>query len=98
MSRSKYGWGILRLKTLVRQAKFRFYQSFTKIKLGNLKQKKMRQNWFHQYDEVENYKESYVKNSDSIAFTFNNAGLKKPLKFNIKHEDAFSLCRWKVYY
>ncbi|MET7038772.1 DUF5712 family protein [Elizabethkingia miricola] len=44
---------------------------------------------FDQYDEVENYKESYVNNSDSIAFTFNNSGLKKPLKFNIKHEDLF---------
>ncbi|MCS7369697.1 DUF5712 family protein [Elizabethkingia anophelis] len=44
---------------------------------------------FDQYDEVENYKESYVKNSDSVEFTFDNTGLKKPLKFNIKHEDLF---------
>jgi hypothetical protein len=72
----------------VRQEKFRFYEFYeNKIREFELKENETKL-IFDQYDEVENYKEFYVKNSDSIAFTFNNAGL-KILKFNIKHEDLF---------
>ncbi|WP_123855570.1 DUF5712 family protein [Chryseobacterium shandongense] len=42
---------------------------------------------FIDFKEIESQKPKFVKNEESISFTFDNTGLKDPLKFNIRTEE-----------
>jgi len=42
---------------------------------------------FLDFKEIESQKSKFVKNEESISFTFHIAGLKDPLKFNIRMEE-----------
>jgi len=43
---------------------------------------------FSEFQELESHREKFVKNSESIQFSFDNPGLKEPLTFNVQYEDV----------
>lgn len=43
---------------------------------------------FSEFQELESHREKFIKNSESLQFSFDNPGLKEPLTFNVQYEDV----------